>query len=100
MAKRRKPPVAAPSQSETASLIESAIASRRVRLELYEENQDWIAIKGSRESLRFLGKLLVALAEEGDGPNSLYLDNPGQDLFAPRTAGYAPSHGLALYRTK
>jgi hypothetical protein len=100
MPKRRKRPIDAPAPSETARLIELAITSRRVRLELYEENEDWIAIRGSRESLEFLGTLLVAFAAEGRGASTLCLDNPGHDLFAPRTDGYAPSHGLALYRTK
>jgi len=71
-------------------LIESAAKSGSVGLNLFVQDQDWVAIEGDRASLEFLGNLLLAFAKE-DGPDFLNLDSPSP-VFK------TGSEGIILYR--
>ena len=71
-------------------LIEVAAKSGSVSLNLFVQDEDWVAIEGDRESLVFLGNLLLMFAK-GDGPNFLNLDN-SCPVFK------AGSEGIILYR--
>ena len=91
MAKRQKASGVSEAQTECNRLIETALASRRVRLRLSIENQDWVAIEGDRESLAFLGELLSSFAKD-EGPGCLILDSPEMDVF------HTGSLGIYIYR--
>ena len=97
MPKSKKPSNDKPALSASERLIQQAVECGRVRLDVFEENQDWIAIKGDRESLAFLGNLLLTFAGD-EGNDCLVLDSPEIDVFAPPEPGIAPSHGIMLYR--
>lgn len=71
-------------------LIEVAITHKKVNLNLFVENQDWVAIEGDRTSLEFLGNLLLEFAKD-NGPDFLNLDSPSP-FFKDG------SEGIILYR--
>jgi hypothetical protein len=103
LAKRAKAPDFPNVQAECSRIIASAAASGRVCLDVYEEWDEWIAIRGDSKSLAFLGELLLAFAR-GKGPDTICLDSPEAGIFHPAARGkdgvlYAPSHGLNIYRT-
>lgn len=54
-------------------LIRRAMESGRIRFDIAPQDQDWIRLEGSRESIEFLGNLLVAYARSED-PTWLVLD--------------------------
>ena len=90
MAKRQKASGVSEAQTECNRIIETALASKRVRLRLSTENQDWVAIEGDRESLAFLGELLSSFAKD-KGSGCLILD-PEMDVFQRH------SLGIEIYR--
>ncbi len=71
-------------------LIEVAVTDKKINLNLFVENQDWVAIEGDRESLEFLGNLLLEFAKD-NGPDFLNLDSPNP-IFKDS------SEGIIIYR--
>jgi hypothetical protein len=71
MAKPRKKPCSY--SIRLGELIEAAVKGGSVKLNLFVQDQDWIAIEGDRASLEFLGNLLLVFARD-EGPSSLNLD--------------------------
>ncbi len=71
-------------------LIEGAVTAKNVNLNLFVENQDWIAIEGDRASLEFPGKLLLEFAKD-NGPDFINLDSPNS-FFKNGSVG------IVLYR--
>lgn len=71
-------------------LIEVASTDKKINLNLFVQDQDWVAIEGDRLSLEFLGNLLLEFAKD-DGPDFLNLDSPSP-LFKDG------SEGIVLYR--
>ena len=71
-------------------LIQAAFKSGSVHLNLFVQDQDWVAIEGDWASLEFLGNLLLTFAKE-EGPDFLTLDSPSA-VFQ------TGSDGIILYR--
>lgn len=67
-----------------------AARNGRVTLNLFIQDQDWVAIEGDRASLEFFGNLLLEFAKD-NGPDSINLDSPGP-FFKNG------SDGIILYR--
>ena len=88
MTRPRKKPLSR--SARLKELIECAITDKNVNLNLFVENQDWVAIEGDRASLEFLGNLLLEFAKD-NGPDFLNLDSPGP-FFKNG------SEGIVLYR--
>jgi hypothetical protein len=71
-------------------LFEVAAKNKNVNLNLFIENEDWVAIEGDRTSLEFLGNVLLEFARE-KGPDYLIMDSPSP-VFKQG------SEGIILYR--
>lgn len=71
-------------------LIEAAVRNKNVKLNLFVQDEDWVAIEGDKASLEFFGSLLLAFASEKE-PTCLNFDSE-YPLFKPG------SEGLILYR--
>jgi hypothetical protein len=79
-----------PRSTRLDELIRAAVTSGSIKLNLFVQDQDWVAIEGDQASLEFLGHLLLTLAQE-EGPDFLNLDSPSP-VFK------TGSQGLILYR--
>jgi hypothetical protein len=86
MAKRKKDSGISAAKLECDRLVEEAEESGKVRLNLFVQDEDWIAIEGDQASLAFLGQLLLTFAKE-EGPGCLVFDNPGLPIFQKTSAG-------------
>ena len=91
MAKWKKPIEASEAPTDCDRLIEAALASGQVRLRLFVENEDWVAIEGDGASLAFFGKVLSTFAQQ-DGPGCLILDSTETAVFDKG------SLGICVYR--
>ena len=54
-------------------LIKKAMESGNVKFDIANQDQDWIRLEGTRESIEFLGNLLISYARSDD-PTWLVLD--------------------------
>jgi hypothetical protein len=88
MTRPRKKPLS--HSARLKELIQVAVTDKNVNLNLFIENEDWIAIEGDRASLEFLGNLLLEFAKD-NGPDFLNLDSPSP-FFKNG------SEGIVLYR--
>ena len=88
MTRRSKKPLSY--SARLKELMEVAVTYQKVNLNLFVENQDWVAIEGDRASLEFLGNLLLEFAKD-NGPDFLNLDGPSP-FFKDG------SEGIILYR--
>jgi len=91
MAKRKKAPDVPLAQSDCEGLVLKALATGKVRLNLFVQDEDWLAIEGDRESLAFLGELLQGFSKD-TGPACLILDSPEAAVFQ------SGSLGIYVYR--
>jgi hypothetical protein len=93
MAKRQQASFKREARAECERIIQSATEAGRVRLNVFVQDQDWIAIEGDRESLAFLAGLLSNIAK-ADGPEFVVLDSPETAVFQK------DSLGIIIYRKK
>lgn len=91
MARRHEKSDVLRAQLDCEGLIRKAVAAKNVRLKLFVQDEDWLAIEGDRKSLAFLGKLLQSFAKD-EGPGCLILDSPETAVFQ------SGSLGIYVYR--
>lgn len=84
---RKRPPS---HSARLKELIKVAVTDKNVNLNLFVQDQDWVAIEGDTASLEFLGNLLLEFAKDS-GPEFVNLDSPGP-FFRDG------SQGMILYR--
>ena len=66
-------------------LVELAIKENAVKLKVFFQDEDWVAIEGDSKSLEFLGRLLLAFSKE-EAP-ALTFDAPELRLFEKGSDG-------------